>query len=107
MKEGTKKVVELLDVSKQVVESRSTTHGDAFENMQDIANRWSNYLNNRPVGEDLYRLTIADVAYMMVEMKLSRAINGDLNEVDHLQDILGYAAIGASALKYVKDNNLK
>jgi hypothetical protein len=91
-----------------IIKERSGTHGDAHANLEDIARRWSNYLNK--VHQELsegtsVRLSAADVAYMMVEMKLSRATYGDNAELDHPRDIIGYAAIWASYIALDKNKD--
>lgn len=102
-KRGTKATIGLLRGTADIIEQRSGTHGDAYENLADIAKRWSKYLNalqeKRPGYRNHAELTVADVSYLMVEMKLSRATYGDSMEQDHLQDIVGYGAIGCSFLK--------
>lgn len=99
VKEGTNSAALECDKVSAIIKQRSGTHGDAFANLNDIGARWSEYLNKllakMDVGEEL-ELNAADIAYLMVEMKLSRACYGDNEEVDHFRDILGYSAIGAA-----------
>lgn len=85
----------------EIIRNRSGTHGDAFENLADIARRWSNYLSKK--FDAAVELDVSDVAYLMVEMKLSRATYGDNAEVDHMQDIMGYSAIGTAYMKAAKE----
>lgn len=113
-KTGTERTLSELETLQDIIQGRSGTHGDAFANLQDIAKRWSRMLNkqleaqakdtheSKVVMLPVIQLTAADVAYMMVEMKLSRATYGDNQEVDHFRDIMGYAAIGAA---YTKANS--
>lgn len=80
-----------------VIRKRSGVHGDAFENLTDIASRWSRYLTKK-LGVTV-SLDVADVGYMMVEMKLSRVTYGDGAEIDHPCDIQGYSAIWTAFLR--------
>lgn len=101
-KNGTAKSAEVILGVGDIVKQRSGTHGDAFKNLQDIGARWSRLINGilskQDKGEAL-TLGVADVAYMMVEMKLSRATYGDAAEIDHFMDMIGYAGIGAASIK--------
>lgn len=96
-KHGTLATIDHLRGMANIIEQRSGTHGDAFENLEDIARRWTNYLRKK-FGIEI-TLDAGDVGYFMVEMKLSRATYGDNAEIDHPADICGYAAIWASHLK--------
>lgn len=107
VKAGTNAAADVLDGVSDIIRQRSGTHGDAFENLSDIGRRWSNFINGKMArdGCDVtsLRLSAADVAYMMVEMKLSRATYGDDAELDHPMDIVGYAAIWAAFVKKMKE----
>jgi Domain of unknown function (DUF6378) len=103
---GTLKTAETIIGVGDIIKQRSGTHGDAFKNLEDIARRWSLYISKAKSGNDYFKLelTVADVAYMMVEMKLSRATYGDNAEVDHFMDMIGYAGIGAAFTKTLKED---
>lgn len=94
---GTQASADLCLETAKIILDRGKTHGDAFDNLQDIADRWTFRL--RAKGYAGPELTIADVCYFMAEMKLSRSACGNPDEPDHLVDILGYGAIGAAWLK--------
>lgn len=78
-----------------ILNERGKTHGQYDKNITDIAQRWTRYIHNTK-GNVEFAITPVDVAYMMIEMKLSRAQHGNVNEPDHLNDIIGYAAIGGA-----------
>src|SRR5665213_3304047 len=108
-KKGTNAAAALIIGVGDIIQQRSGTHGDAFENLSDIARRWTHYLNSLLSKQDkgeLLKLTAADVAYCMTEMKLSRATYGDNAELDHPMDIVGYAGIWAAYLLSQKDSKL-
>lgn len=107
---GTYYAASECDKVSDIIKQRSGTHGDAFDNLNDIGRRWAIFLNSKLDKMDAHPesdswLTAADVAYMMVEMKLSRANYGDNAEVDHFRDMLGYSAIGAAFI--TKEAGLK
>ena len=103
---GTYKAAAEAETLASILNSRSGTHGDAFENLNDIARRWSHYitvkLQQQHLIEDTeeFDLGVADVATLMVEMKMSRATYGDAQEKDHALDIMGYAAIAAAWIEH-------
>ena len=77
---------------------RPNTHGDAIVNHDIIAAFWTTYiLQRRKVAEpgELFALTAADAAQMMVLFKIARTISGDPTHVDHYVDAAGYTAIAA------------
>lgn len=97
---GTVATAETILSVGDIIKQRSGTHGDAHKNLADIAQRWSRYIS-KTYGVTV-DMNVADVAYLMVEMKLSRATYGDNAEIDHFMDIIGYAGIGASFVKKLK-----
>ena len=92
---GSELAASMCEKTAAIIRQRGKTHGDAFENLRDIANRWSDELGL----EDGEKLTVGDVCRMMIQAKLSRASCGDANEIDHPADIAGYAAIWAAWLQ--------
>ena len=97
---GTKLAAAAADRTADVIRQRGKTHGDAFKNLEDIANRWTSRLRNKGYTGDA--LTVADVCYFMDEVKLSRASFGDPMDEDHLSDTMGYSAIGVAYIQYQK-----
>lgn len=67
-----------------IIAQRDLTHGDAETNFSDNARRWSAYLG--------IKLSPADVAVMMIDLKMSRMGAGGIAD-EHLEDIAGYAAL--------------
>ncbi len=75
---------------------RDRTHGNKRDNHDNIASLWSAYLTRklkRPVV-----LTSADVALLMVLLKVARTLAGALN-VDDMVDAVGYSAIAGELLE--------
>jgi len=97
---GSKLAIDQCEKVAGILRARGGIHGDAFVNLADIGKRWTSRLRVKGyTGPDL---NVADVAYFMVEMKLSRAAFGDPMEVDHIADIMGYAAIGSAYISRQK-----
>lgn len=67
-------------------QDRSRDYGHPYQNHQRIADLWNAYCKGK--GLDA-RFAPDDVAYMMILLKVARAING--KKRDHLVDIAGYA----------------
>jgi Domain of unknown function (DUF6378) len=85
---------EMLDLAKEIVtRDRQNDYGTAEENFGTIAEFWSTYLRAKYRSWDI-ELTPADVAAMMVMMKVSRITTSPRKE-DNWVDIAGYAACGA------------
>ena len=78
---------------------RQKTHGEKRVNHENIAGLWSAYLSRR-IDRDA-PLTGADVALMMVLLKVARTLAGVHNDDDFV-DAVGYAAI-AGELSQAKD----
>ena len=80
--------IEVLDIAgKLVAEDRAITHGDAHANFTAIAGAWQAYLGGRA------EITPADVAAMMIILKMCRARN-NANHLDSWLDAAGYASLG-------------
>jgi|TARA_B110000908_G_scaffold157579_1_gene197846 hypothetical protein len=69
---------------------RASTHGDAEDSFQTIADAWSWWLLNRSISES--PLEAKDVAIMMSLFKIAR-IAGNEYHVDNYVDLCGYAAL--------------
>jgi hypothetical protein len=83
---------ELLDAAKAAVADRGLDYGSPEDNFGRIADLWEVHLRNRK--HQSARLTAADVAQMMVLIKIARLQNTP-NHLDSWTDIAGYAACGA------------
>lgn len=70
---------------------REAQHGDKLRNFTNIAALWNAYLVTRPAHKDL---DAADVAHMMILMKVARTQSGSLNTDDYV-DAAGYAGCAA------------
>jgi len=70
---------------------RADTHGDFAENLENIGRLWTAYLSMR--GNE-GPLSAADVAQMMVLLKIARTQSGEHNPDDYTDEI-GYATIAA------------
>jgi len=83
---------EILALAKEMVsKDRNETHGDAFKNHAEIAEFWNIFLDGklRPMAN----ITAADVAIMMILLKISRTTQGEKFNLDNYVDMAGYAAI--------------
>lgn len=97
MKAGT-----ILTKAAEIVEgSRQQTHGQKERSFETIAAFWNTYLRRRGIT-NARLLEGVDVAAMMMLLKLSRAIEGDVTEPDHFVDLAGYAGL-AGELATVAD----
>ncbi len=80
----------LAEAAKLVAIERNADHGPARQNLGLVAKFWSAYLGSP--------IEAADVAEMMVLLKLARARTG-APVLDHFVDMAGYAGLaGALAL---------
>jgi hypothetical protein len=70
---------------------RENTHGAKERSFNFIAELWTAYLGGRGLGAQ-EAIDGADVAMMMVLMKLARVLQGTPTR-DHFVDMAGYAAI--------------
>jgi len=83
---------EILALAKEMVsKDRNDTHGDAFKNHAEIAEFWNIFLDGklRPMAN----ITAADVAIMMILLKISRTNQGEKFNLDNFVDMAGYSAI--------------
>jgi len=83
---------EILALAKEMVsKDRNKTHGDAFKNHAEIAEFWNIFLDGklRPMAN----ITAADVAIMMILLKISRTTQGEKFNLDNFVDMAGYSAI--------------
>ena len=80
------KAADFLSQTQAIIRERGEQYGDARTNMADTARRWSGVLG--------VPVTPAQVAVMMIELKLSRLKSGMTGAgLDSMTDIAGYAAI--------------
>lgn len=73
---------------------RNETHGDARENLSNIADLWNAYLGSKPD----FIVSGRDVAVMMSLLKVARTTTGTHNPDDYI-DICGYAALAGMVAK--------
>lgn len=77
---------DILDKAKSIINGeRNSTYGEAENSFAVIAQMWTAYLGRN--------LTSADVANMMILMKVARNSSGVYKD-DNWIDICGYAALG-------------
>lgn len=87
----------VLNRANQIVNGdRNRDYGDPVTSFNKIAKLWSAYL-----GLDI---STADVAHMMILMKVSRATTGVYHE-DNYVDIAGYAACAAEIHDFGRTEN--
>ena len=95
----TKSIVKenILQQAKELVSNdRESTHGDARQNHEQIAEFWNIFLDNKL--KPMAAITCDDVAVMMALLKISRSQRGKAN-VDDYVDASAYMAI-AGELKH-------
>ena len=83
---------EILKKAKEIISNdRNVSHGDAFKNHAEIAEFWNIFLDGklRPMAN----ITAADVAIMMILLKISRTTQGEKFNLDNFVDMAGYSAI--------------
>lgn len=86
---------ELLDKAKKIVAgNRQDMYGNPEDNFVFIAELWSRYLKT-DIGA-------ADVAIMMILMKITRLAASCYDSADSWIDIAGYAACGAECCVFSK-----
>ena len=77
---------DILDLAKKIINGeREGQYGSPEDSFSIIADMWSSYLGTK--------ISVTDVANMMVLMKVARNANGVYKD-DNWIDICGYAAIG-------------
>jgi hypothetical protein len=81
---------DILQSANNAVASRGQIHGDGNILFQMIAERWTLTLLQRHGITST--LTPADVAFMMIDFKLARAISAPGN-AENPVDVAGYAAL--------------
>ena len=86
----------LKKAGKLVSDDRESTHGDARENHEQIAEYWNIFLDNKL--KPMVAITCDDVAVMMALLKISRSTQGKFNVDDYI-DAAAYMAI-AGDLKH-------
>ena len=81
----------LVKANQLISKTRNETHGDAFKNHAEIAEFLNIFLDGklRPMAN----ITAADVAIMMILLKISRTTQGEKFNLDNYVDMAGYAAI--------------
>ena len=95
----TKSIVKenILQQAKELVSNdRESTHGDARQNHEQIAEFWNIFLDNKL--KPMAAITCDDVAVMMALLKISRSTQGKFNVDDYI-DAAAYMAI-AGDLKH-------
>jgi hypothetical protein len=82
---------EILRAAAGIVQgARNETHGKAERSFAAIAYLWDAYMSAKPQGAGT--ITAADVAAMMVLLKMARSLHGQHVE-DHGVDAAGYAGL--------------
>jgi Domain of unknown function (DUF6378) len=81
---------EMLAAARDTIEARRVYYGSPEPNFRRIAARWSAHLGGRLVGG---HLTPADIAIMMIDVKLSRLAEFP-SHADSWLDVAGYSACG-------------
>lgn len=83
----------LQEAIRCVCGEREQQYGSPENNFKTIANLWSTYLS--------YDIGPADVAAMMILLKVARIVSGNHKD-DNWVDIAGYAACGGELQSHVE-----
>jgi hypothetical protein len=84
---------DILDLAKDLINGdRASHYGPADENHRRIAALWNTYIWDAGLSR---QLTEADVACLMILLKVARLAHSTENARDSFVDICGYAAIAA------------
>lgn len=93
--------------AKAVLKDRGNQHGGAENSFAMIGELWGTYVRHathhrssfgadQTVPVDYVRISPADVAQMMVMLKISRSVYGDPTQQDHFVDEIGYSALAGA-----------
>lgn len=84
----------ILKEAISIVNDRGPTHGDVNKQLEMTAVFWSAYINNTKKKDGgLVDLKPNDIAQLMVLLKITRALFGDVTKTDHYVDQAGYSAL--------------
>lgn len=83
-------------MSEKILNDRQKTHGDYFD-VAIFSQDLKSFMRSHPKWGGL--LSIQKESLEMIAMKISRILNGNQNEVDHWDDISGYALLISRELK--------
>ena len=99
---GTQRRQDILNqVAGCVCRDRQNTYGDAEDNFADIALRWTNFLQRRQIVSANIEITSADVAAMMIDLKIAR-LGSAIDHPDNWVDAAGYAVCGGGIIESKK-----
>ena len=83
------KAADALGQAQTIIRDRGAVYGDARENMENTAARFSMTLG--------HHVTPAQVCLLMIELKLAR-LRETPGHIDSVMDIMGYAALLAEVI---------
>lgn len=84
----------LFDADKTISKDRPGVHGSAENSFQMIGDMWTVYLKHTILSRTaVMPITAADVAQMMVLLKIARSVYGDPMNADNYVDAAGYSAL--------------
>jgi len=91
--DGDRCMKSILEEADELINGdRAKEYGHPSVNFQRIANLWTSHLQNKPVDQDgTFELTCEDVAWMMMQVKQARAMEG--LKRDTIVDAAGYIGI--------------
>lgn len=90
---------EVLDQAKAIVtKDRNDDYGAPEDNFAAIAKRWNLWLKGRGIIDADHAIEAADVAFMMIDMKLARAQH-KIDKLDNVIDIAGYSDCAGTIIK--------
>lgn len=100
-----KRAGDILDIANKTVNTeRGTQHGGVEDSFAMIAAFWSTWLTNsnrHRHNNDIGAVAIdqVDVAQMMSLLKKARFMHGDITNIDHAVDDVGYTSIAAALVE--------
>lgn len=104
MTETVKTGLEMLAEVEATLRARGKNYGPTADNFTRIADRWDQY--TRKARSESRYLSATQVAYMMIDAKLSRLIATE-DHYDSLLDIIGYAVCAQDCIKAEHDRHQK
>jgi hypothetical protein len=89
-------------VKSLICRDRQSTHGEAEDNFQNIADCWTWWLQKRKLLPAGFKITPLDVCEMMTDVKKCRKLT-NLTYQDNWDDGVGYQAIGAAIAEHTNE----
>lgn len=82
---------------RDIIKERHETHGD-FSKNAEVSQNLKEYIKSSSASLTNVQLEVID----MICLKLSRIVSGRANEIDHWQDISGYAMLAVQEIEIAR-----